>query len=333
MSEDTKATGLDALTRDAIALLRLGRVEEAAPIVDRMCELLADQPETARQMQRIVALMSFQWDADRRPVRLVPVAPPRPSDVEIVAFHAAATKEAQLPAFEYGALLAQLFESARLIAPQCRRILITDDHTALPDLGAGVEVLRVALDPEHLMYERMRVQHEFLRRRFPATATVFVDADVIVNADPSTAFGEDFDVGLTHRPVVDAPFNGGVIFVGAGAGGARFFEKALACYEAMAEAPTIAPLYPRSLKCWWGDQFALAALVGWRALAERGEQNAVAVDGLRVRVFPCETHNYTIEARAYAPRELESKYFVHFKGPRKAMMAPYLDALRTRAAR
>ena len=100
----------------------------------------------------------------------------------------------------------------------------------------------------------------------------------------------------------------------------------------MAEAPSIAPLYPRSLKCWWGDQFALAALVGWRALAERGEDNAVSVDGLRVRIFPCETHNYTIEARAYAPGELDGKFLVHFKGPRKAMMAPYLEALRRRAA-
>ena len=322
------ATRLDALTHEAIALLQRGRAGEAEPIVAQMCELLADRPEVARQMRRIVALMSFEWQARRTPAHVPAIRPPHPSDVEIVAFHAAADAESELPSFEYVGLLEQLFESSRLRAPQARRILLTDAHTQLPAFEPDVEVRRVSLDRAHLMYERMRVQHEHLRGRPEGRATVFVDSDVVVNAEPSPIFAEAFDVGLTHRPVVDAPFNGGVIFVAPGRGGEEFFGKALECYDALADAPAIAPLYTKSLRCWWGDQFALAALVGWRALAERGDAVTLSVDGLHVRIFPCDTHNYTIEPRAYAPGELDAKYLIHFKGARKQMMELYLRSLR-----
>jgi hypothetical protein len=325
------ATRLDALTEEAIGWLRRGHADRAAPLVAEMCELLSDRPEVARQMRRIVALVSFEWPARRAVAQAAMVRPPDPADVEIVAFHAAAEAQAQLPAFEYPALLAQLFESARLRSPRARCILLTDEHTALPDFGAAVEVRRVALDRAHLMYERMRAQRDHLRRRPAGRATVFVDADVVVNAEPSGVFAEAFDVGLTLRAVVDAPFNGGVIFAGPGEGAARFFTQALACYDALADAPSIAPLFPKSLRCWWGDQFALAALVGWRALAERGTAATLSIDGLRVRVFPCETHNYTIEARAYGPGELDARYFIHFKGARKQMMEFYLQNLRGQA--
>jgi hypothetical protein len=181
------------------------------------------------------------------------------------------------------------------------------------------------------MYERMRLQHEHLAARQPGIATVFLDSDVVVNAAPGPIFGEDFDVGLTQRAVVEAPLNGGVIFVGAGSAGERFFARALACYDALATSPAIAALYPEGLAAWWGDQFALAALVGWRALAER-DGDALSVDGVRVRIFPCETHNHVIEGRQYGPEELAAKYFIHFKGPRKALMDAYLAALRPPAA-
>ena len=330
MPPDPGPSRLDAITQDAITLLRRGRADLAAPMVQEMCGMLADRPELARQMQRILALMSFEWPAARSaglPGRAT--AAPLPSDIELVAFHASAPADARLPSFDYAELLLQLFDSARLRAPAARRVLLTDMQTQLPHFGSEVEVRRFPIDSAHLMYERMRIQHEHLRARPATAATVFVDSDVIVNLEPSAIFSEAFDVGLTHRAVVDAPFNGGVIFAAPGAGAGRFFAKALECYGAMADAPSIAPLYPRSLRCWWGDQFALAALVGWRALGERGDGEMLTVDGLRVRIFPCDTHNYTIEARAYAPDELAAKYFIHFKGARKQMMEPYMATLRS----
>ncbi len=326
MPTDPRYPDLDALTREAIALLRRGHAEAAAPLVAAMGKLLTDRPEVFRQMRRIVEVVAFDWPAARSSIRLGAVAPPDPADIELVAFHVG-LEGSDAPAVDYGRLLSQLFESAQLRAPAARRVLLTDERTVLPSFASGVAVVRCSIDPARLMYERMRVQREYLRARRAGAATVFLDSDVVVNAEPSAIFAEDFDVGLTHRPVVDAPFNGGVIFVAAGSAGERFFGKALACYDALAEAPAIAALYPRDLRAWWGDQFALAALVGWRALAER-QGDGLGVDGVRVRIFPCETHNYTIEPRMYGAVELAGKHFIHFKGSRKEMMAAYLMNLR-----
>ena len=53
---------------------------------------------------------------------------------------------------------------------------------------------------------------------------------------------------------------------------------------------------------WLSDQDAVEAFVRERA------GDALMVDGLRVRLFPCETHNYTIEPRAYAPGDLDAAH-------------------------
>ena len=39
--------------------------------------------------------------------------------------------------------------------------------------------------------------------------------------------------------------------------------------------------------------------------------------------------NFTVEAREYPPSFFAAKYFVHFKGNRKAMQAQYLDLMRS----
>ena len=87
MAADAAPSRLDTITREAIAHLRRGRADRAAPLVAEMETLLADRPEVARQMRRIVAVVAFDWPAQRCEVRLGSVAPPRPRDVELVAFH------------------------------------------------------------------------------------------------------------------------------------------------------------------------------------------------------------------------------------------------------
>jgi hypothetical protein len=329
-ASDPRLARLQELSLQALAHLQRGNAGQAAPLVEQMAPLLADRPQLARQMRQAVAVVGFDWPADRSPVTLAAAPPPEPANVELVSFHV------DLPeapsglhgGVDYGAVLAQSFESARLRAPAARRVLLTDEATAVPDLGPGVEVLRYRLDRSRLMFERMRIQAEYLRDRPAIRATVLMDSDVVVNAEPSPIFSEDFDVGLTHRSgLPEAPLNGGMIFVAPGQAGARFLAKALDCYESLASRPSIASLYPADLRAWWGDQFALAALVGWRALGQRTGE-AVGVDGIRVRIFPCDTHNYTLEQRAYRAEDLRHRYFVHFKGKSKAMLPMYLEALR-----
>lgn len=321
---------IEASSREALAHLRAGRADAARPLVDELSPLLAARPDLLAQMRQALEVVGFEWPAERRDVVLAPVDPPAPAALDLVAFHVAlpVNPSGVHGAVDYGAALAACFASARLRAPEAGRILLTDGRTALPDLG-DARVLRMPMDARYPMFERMRLQERFLAERPAGRATVFMDSDVMTLAEPSPVFAEDFDVGLTWREgaAPEAPFNGGMIFANRGEAARRFLARALDGYEALAASPRVAPLYPGDLRAWWGDQFALAAHVGYRAFAgRRGE--AIEVDGARVRFFPCDTHNLTIGARPPPREQLRGTWFAHFKGQRKGMQAAFLDAMR-----
>ena len=50
-------------------------------------------------------------------------------------------------------------------------------------------------------------------------------------------------------------------------GRADFFRHALACYDALAADARVASRFPRDLRGWDGDQYALAATIGYREIA------------------------------------------------------------------
>ena len=320
----------DALYREAVTALNRGRVDLAHAPIEQLGSAFPDHPKL-ELLRQCVAIMSFDWHAQRAPHTTTSGPAPDPSLIDLVAFHA------DLPVapsgiherIDYQTVLALSFESAALRAPRARRILLTDEATAVPAGLKVDEVMRFPMDHSRLMYERMRIQATYLDGRQTGRHSVLIDSDVVVNRDPAPIFAEAFDIGLTWRSrFANAPFNGGAIFVASGKAGRDFFSKALACYDAFAESSAVAPAFPRDLRAWWGDQFALALVVGYREFAEQST-NAERVDGVRVRFFPCDAYNFTVEAREYPPSFFAAKYFVHFKGNRKAMQAQYLDLMRS----
>jgi hypothetical protein len=326
---DPQVERLQSLARDAAAHLLRGRVDLARAPIEELATALPGN-EVVQHLARQSAVIGFEWPLERTATSLAGRDPPRTADLDLVAFHVdlpLAPSGIHKPT-DYASVLALSFESARIRAPAARRILLTDEHTTVPDSIPVDDVIRFPLDRDQLMYERMRVQTLYLERRAVGRASVLMDADVVVNLDPAPIFGEAFDVGLTWRPeFADAPFNGGMIFVAEGETGLRFLRMALACYDALADDPSIAALHPRGLRAWWGDQFALAAVVGYRPFYERTGE-ALSVDGMRVRFFPCETHNFTLEPTQYRTDELRRRFFIHFKGNRKALQSQYLEAMR-----
>ena len=320
----------DALFHEAVTALNRGRVDLAHAPIEQLRSDFPDHPKLDL-LRRCAAIMAFDWPAQRAPHTITSGPVPDPSSIDLVAFHA------DLPVapsgihqeIDYMEVLALSFESAQLRAPRARRILLTDNATAVPPEMKVDEVMRFPMDLDRLMYERMRVQAWYLENRPAGRHSILMDSDVVVNRDPAPIFAEAFDIGLTWRPgFPDAPFNGGLIVVASGDAGLAFFSKARACYDAFADSPAVAPAFPRDLRAWWGDQFALALMVGYREFAEQ-KSNAERVDGICVRFFPCDAYNFTVEPREYAPSFFASKYFVHFKGNRKAMQAQYLDLMRS----
>ncbi len=319
----------DALFHEAVTALRLGRADLARAPVEKLCSDFPDHPK-AELLRRCVAIMSFSWPARRSPLPLASGPAPDPSSIDLVAFHA------DLPVapsgihekIDYMAILALSFESAKLRAPRARRILLTDEATVVPT-GMNVhEVMRFPVDLGRLMYERMWVQASYLERRPAGRSSILMDSDVVVNRDPTPIFSEAFDVGLTWRTEFpDAPFNGGLILVASGNAGLEFFSRARACYDAFAESAAVTSAFPRDLRAWWGDQFALALMVGYREFAEK-KTDAELVEGIRIRFFPCDDYNFTMGAQGYPLSFFAPKYFVHFKGNRKAAQAQYLELMR-----
>lgn len=321
---------VDSAVAGAARELALAQVDSARRSIESLKTKIPGHPVVAH-LERQLAVIGFDWPRQRAEFVPERQTAPNPGDVDLVAFHA------NLPVapsgihaqIDYLEVLNLSFESAALRAPQARRILLTDEQTPVPPTLKVHDVIRYPIDLGKLMYERMRVQSLYLEQRDPGRVSVLIDSDVVINREPSDIFSETFDVGLTWRPeFADAPFNGGVLFIGRGRGGAGFFHQAIACYDALAADATLMALYPKDLRAWWGDQFAIAATVGYHAYATR-QADGIEIDGLRARLFPCRDYNFTIETNSnYTRDELARKYFVHFKGNRKSLQARYLEFMR-----
>jgi hypothetical protein len=325
---------LRARFRAAWSELERGHAEGARANVEHLLRA-APGNASVEQLARIASIVGFAWAAERAPAPSVPRATPAAECVDLVAFH---VDQPRAPSgvhgdIDYHAVTALALEAARQRAPRARAILLTDERTMLAD-GAGFdEVRRAPLDASLTMFERMRLQLAYLASREPGRVSVLMDTDVVVNAEPAHAFAWHFDVGLTWRAgMPDAPFNGGLILVAEGEAGARFFAAALACYAALAADAGVRRRATGDLRAWWGDQLALASLVGHRTFAERAG-DSVEVDGTRVRFLPCDEYNFTPEP-GQAPEDpsLAAKRFLQFKGNRKALMAAYVERMRTTGA-
>ena len=326
---------LDALYSQAAQALVRGRPDDARQRLQALADLIADYQRAVLELERHLAVQSCEWPAERRPFHPLPCPTPSSDQIDLVTFHVD-LPQSPSPSPEptdFVALLADWLAAARAVAPKARAILLTDEHTAVPATLPFDLVLRSSIDRERLMYERMRVQCEYLLAREHERASVLLDSDAIVNADPRGLFTHTGDLGLTWRDgPTTMPFNGGVIVVAPGEGGPALLREALDCYAELAQHPNVVEAFETDLRAWWGDQYALALLVGYRNFAERGAAQGTYIDTRTVRFLPCNEYNYTVDAsRAVAapePRRLRDKFIVHFKGNRKSLQSEYVARLR-----
>jgi hypothetical protein len=315
--------------QEAFSALSQNRRDQARAPIEQLTKFFPQQP-SVQFLKRWAALTEFDWPAERDTVSLARRSAP-PDAVDLVSFHI------DLPSApsgvhektDYLAVAALSFEAAERKAPNARRILLTDEDTLVPEGIHAHEIIRYPLNREWPMYERMRMQERYLSTRPMGRATVFMDVDIVTGRDPMEIFAEDFDIGLTWRPEFpDAPINGGLILAGPGDAARLFFQETLRCYDALAADSRLTPLWERDLRAWWGDQFALIHMIGYHDFMKRSA-NGIAIDGLRIRLFPCAEYNFTPEPGVnYTAAFLASRHFLHFKGNRKPMQNWYLDLMR-----
>jgi hypothetical protein len=231
---------------------------------------------------------------------------------------------------DYHALLENSVKVAKQQTPDCNIILLTDYETKLRNEAIFDEIIRETVDIKIPMYERMRLQKNYLNSKYFDNHTIFVDTDVIFNKNIMDVFLESYDIGLTFRTNMDLmPYNGGVIFAkyDNDKKAAKFFEMVLDTYHKLEKEPFIRYIYPEGIRNWWGDQLALASLVGRLSLSQKMVSRIIFED-IRVKLYPSFYYNFTLEPDIeYSYTDLAEKYIIHFKGNRKQFMDDYIRFL------
>ena len=136
-------------------------------------------------------------------------------------------------------------------ARNCSVIVLTDDKTEIS--MAGVQVVRLPVQSDQMMYSRMRAYRAVSQK---LTGNVlFLDTDVHLMRDFGPLFEGEFDVGLTYRPdYPPMPYNEGVILGKPGPGLNLFWNQALNTYDMLAELPEVKALYRVPLRMRRGGQ-------------------------------------------------------------------------------
>ncbi|MBI3252512.1 MAG: hypothetical protein HYZ52_04260 [Candidatus Omnitrophica bacterium] len=169
------------------------------------------------------------------------------------------------------------------------------------------------------MFSRLNAQIEFLKKENHADNIAFLDSDMLVNADLNEVMNGNFDLALTYRHRDEESkrrellINGGVILVkGTGLPSAlAFLEKVRDTYR-LRHADKLG---------WWGDQYALIDVVGAENIPAGGEKN-LTLDGVNLRLLPCETYNFSPGKGLPLESELKNKKIIHFKGRTKKWILP-----------
>lgn len=227
---------------------------------------------------------------------------------------------ANLATNEYTRMLDLLFQSARLTHPRARCVLLTDAATAARGVQGPFDRWERTVDHGALMRSRAEAQLAFLEQDALDRPIALLDSDILVNGSLAPTFAEDFDVAVTWRPLRKMPINGGVLLLNnhRPERTRAFFRRFVHLYRTKYSGDGNA--------AWFGDQYALLHAVG-ASYDELAHQPWIERDDCRIRVLPCETHNFSPEPRlAAVAGGLPDKLVLHFKGQRKRLMQPFWDA-------
>jgi hypothetical protein len=175
-----------------------------------------------------------------------------------------------------------------------RHVVLSDAE--VPGFETFVTPLPRALMPATLMAHR-----DWIARGDWTGGTALVGADCLIGRNLAEVFDGSFDLLFTSRPHRRWPINTGLICVAESAripASVAWARAAAACIDE-----------------WGDDQVQIAAMVG----PVPAEHCTVERHGMQVKFVPLATHNFTPKAPA-VPSEA---FVVHFKGPRKHMMASW----------
>ena len=210
-----------------------------------------------------------------------------------------------------------LIRSAKRIHPDARFTILTDRNTALDGVKDAADIHRFDLDSSQIMFERMRVQNEYLQQAGFERPIVLLDTDILVCGDISRAFMENFDVGFTWRHSQEMPINGGVIYLNNRniAATRHLFDTLFSIYKTRYAGAS----------AWYGDQFAIMNILQLTFDQIYASPN-IERHGARIRLMPCAIYNFSPKENRPNLRVRQGGALIyHFKGMSRRMMKPFWD--------
>lgn len=175
--------------------------------------------------------------------------------------------------------------SVTSVEPDPNFVILTDEFTPFDATLPRVDVQRSAINHSEVMLERTRRQSAFLNADPLNKPVVFFDTDMLLLEPISPLFERDFDIALTLRPSGRMPVNGGLIFINNRRPDLvrQFFQSLKEYIETEAQGQK---------REWYGDQIALAAIVG-EVNVTRDRDTIRDINGLRILFLDAARYNYS----------------------------------------
>ena len=253
-------------------------------------------------------------------------------EINIFTFHTSVPESASkisLPdvavdhgAIDYDAICEEMIRSALAFQPNAHVFFVTDADT-MPKLEhPSVSVIRLPLEREFPMYERVQAMWAYAHSSLYTKPTVFLDSDAFINKNISWVFHEGMDIAVTYRGGGLMPINEGVFFVNALniPSIQHFFNQYLFVYRSLISDQLVTEIYG-DVRRWRGGQLSLNAITC--PLGVPSPLDRAVFSGAIIEYHPCCELNFSFDysLKELARDELAAKSIIHLKGGRKILLS------------
>ena len=224
-------------------------------------------------------------------------------------------------AVDYDVICEEMIRSALAFQPDAHVFFVTDTET-MPRLEhPRVSVIRLPLQREFPMYERVQAMWAYAHSSLYTRPTVFLDSDAFINKNISWVFHENMDLAVTYRGGGLMPINEGVFFTNARdtAAVARFFDHYLLVYRRLLSDPVVTEIYG-DVRRWRGGQLSLNAIACPLGLPSSMDK-AIFLNS-QIDYHPCSELNFSFDynLKELSKADLAAKSIIHLKGGRKVLL-------------
>jgi|GEM_PF-2776112 len=222
---------------------------------------------------------------------------------------------------DYDVIVEEMIRSALAFQPDAHVFFVTDMLT-MPTLEhPRVSVIRLPLERDFPMYERVQAMWAYAHSSLYQKPTAFLDSDAFINKDISWVFHKDMDLAVTYRGGGLMPINEGVFFANVRDIGAvaSFFDHYLLIYRGLLGDPVVRKMYG-DVRRWRGGQLSLNAIAC--PLGLPSSMDKAFFLNAQIDYHPCSELNFSFDydLKELSKAELIAKSIIHLKGGRKILL-------------